>query len=346
MDEENAIELLQRYRRDRQVLLNYILSGNLIKKVVMPPGAISLDDVDIDQVSVDYVLNCAKKGEPLDLGDAIRLFHDSLDYPYVNNTGAAEEFYLLTKPEYSGPAPTREPPPVPATAPSPVVIPPPVVESEPVTVSSPVTATNLTKSQSFDSPSEKELTIDDIEDFEDDEDEFDSRRASRRHQTDASDLSLRLPLFETGITDDDLRETAYEILVAAAGASGGLIVPQKEKKKEKRHKLMRKLGRSKSESVDTHTQRQPGLVGLLETMRAQLEITESMDIRTRQGLLNAMVGKVGKRMDNILIPLELLCCISRAEFSDMKAYLRWQKRQVNHSVGQLFLMTLIYSCIS
>jgi len=60
---ENAIELLQRYRRDRQVLLNYILSGNLIKKVVMPPGAISLDDVDIDQVSVDYVLNCAKKGE-------------------------------------------------------------------------------------------------------------------------------------------------------------------------------------------------------------------------------------------------------------------------------------------
>ncbi|CAN6211562.1 unnamed protein product [Urochloa humidicola] len=329
MDEENVVELLQRYRRDRQVLLNYILSGNLIKKVVMPPGAISLDDVDIDQVSVDYVLNCAKKGEPLDLGDAIRLFHDSLDYPYVNNTGAVEEFYLLTKPEYSGPAPTREPPPVPATAPSPVVIPPPVVESAPVTVSSPVTATNLTKSQSFDSPSEKELTIDDIEDFEDDEDEFDSRRASRRHQTDASDLSLRLPLFESGITDHDLRETAYEILVAAAGASGGLIVPQKEKKKEKRHRLMRKLGRSKSESVDAHSQRQPGLVGLLETMRAQLEITEAMDIRTRQGLLNAMVGKVGKRMDNLLIPLELLCCISRAEFSDMKAYLRWQKRQLN-----------------
>ncbi|XP_062198694.1 protein unc-13 homolog [Phragmites australis] len=329
MDEENVVELLQRYRRDRQVLLNYILSGNLIKKVVMPPGAISLDDVDIDQVSVDYVLNCAKKGEPLDLGDAIRLFHDSLDYPYVNNTGAVEEFYLLTKPEHSGPAPTREPPHVPATAPSPVVIPPPVVESSPVNVSSPDATTNLAKSQSFDSPTDKELTIDDIEDFEDEEDEFDSRMASRRHQTDASDLSLRLPLFETGITIDDLRETAYEILVAAAGASGGLIVPQKEKKKEKKNKLMRKLGRSKSESVESHTQRQPGLVGLLETMRAQLEITESMDIRTRQGLLNAMVGKVGKRMDNLLIPLELLCCISRAEFSDMKAYLRWQKRQLN-----------------
>jgi hypothetical protein len=62
LSRENAVELLQRYRRDRHVLLNYILSGNLIKKVVMPPGAISLDDVDIDQVCVDYVLNCVKKG--------------------------------------------------------------------------------------------------------------------------------------------------------------------------------------------------------------------------------------------------------------------------------------------
>lgn len=53
-----------------------------------------------------------------------------------------------------------------------------------------------------------------------------------------------------------------------------------------------------------------------------------MDIRTRQGLLNALAGKMGKRMDNLLIPLELLCCISRTEFSDKKAYIKWQKRQV------------------
>ena len=60
---ENALELLQRYRRDRRVLLDFILSGSLIKKVVMPPGAVTLDDVDLDQVSVDYVLNCAKRSE-------------------------------------------------------------------------------------------------------------------------------------------------------------------------------------------------------------------------------------------------------------------------------------------
>ena len=107
-----------------------------------------------------------------------------------------EEFYLLTKPEYSGSPPARARPLLPATAPSPVVIPPPVVEQPQIPVPLPVA--NLPKSLSLDSPTEKELTIDDIEDFEDDEGEFDSRRASRRHQTDANDLSLRLPLFETG----------------------------------------------------------------------------------------------------------------------------------------------------
>lgn len=53
-----------------------------------------------------------------------------------------------------------------------------------------------------------------------------------------------------------------------------------------------------------------------------------MDTRTRQGLLHALVGREGKRMDTLLVPLELLCCISRTQFSDKKAYLRWQKRQV------------------
>lgn len=59
---ENAVELLQRFRRDRRILLDFILAGSLIKKVIMPPGAVTLDDVDLDQVSVDFVLNCAKKG--------------------------------------------------------------------------------------------------------------------------------------------------------------------------------------------------------------------------------------------------------------------------------------------
>ncbi|KAF5446018.1 hypothetical protein F2P56_031682 [Juglans regia] len=336
MDEENAVELLQRYRRDRRILLDFILSGSLIKKVVMPPGAVTLDDVDLDQVSVDYVLNCAKKGGMLDLSEAIRDYHDHTGLPQIGNTGSAGDFYLVTNPESSGSPPKRAPPPAPAFTPPPVYTPSPVSTPAPVSTLAPTFApssivSNVSRSESFNSTQVQELTVDDIEDFEDDDDaeKVDSLRTSRRNTNDASDLALKLPSFATGITDDDLRETAYEVLLACAGATGGLIVPSKEKKKDKRSKLMRKLGRSRSENVVMQSQRAPGLVGLLETMRVQMEISEAMDIRTRQGLLNALVGKAGKRMDTLLIPLELLCCISRTEFSDKKAFIKWQKRQLN-----------------
>ncbi|KDP40553.1 hypothetical protein JCGZ_24552 [Jatropha curcas] len=326
MEEENAAMLLQRYRRDRRILLDFILSGTLIKKVVMPPGAVTLDDVDLDQVSVDYVLNCAKKGGMLELSEAIRDYHDNTDLPHMNNGGSADEFFLVTNPESSGSPPRRAPPPIPVSAPLSI----PVSTTAPIFASSPdVSLSSVGKSVSFNSTEDRELTVDDIEDFDDDElEEVNSVRISRRNTNDAAaDLIPRLPAFVTGITDDDLRETAYEVLLACAGAAGGLIVPSKEKKKEKKSRLMRKLGRSKSGNV-VQSERAPGLNSLLETLRAQMEISEAMDIRTRKGLLSALAGKVGKRMDALLIPLELLSCISRTEFSDKKAYIRWQKRQL------------------
>lgn len=52
-------------------------------------------------------------------------------------------------------------------------------------------------------------------------------------------------------------------------------MPSKEKKKDKRSKLMRKLGRSRNENPLSQSQRAPGLVGLLETMRVQMEVFSS-----------------------------------------------------------------------
>ncbi|GAB2213593.1 hypothetical protein Drorol1_Dr00017903 [Drosera rotundifolia] len=344
MEEENELKILQRYRRDRRVLLSFLLSGSLIKKVVMPPGAVTLDDVDLDQVSVDYVLNCAKKGEILELSEAIRDYHDSIGFPHMVDSSSIDDFFLTTNPESSGSPPRRSPPSVPVVTP-PVVLPSLSQPEESLrgdltnsehSIDGSLqniglfTARSL-KAESFNSLQAKELTIDDIEDFEDvdDGEEVDCRRISRRVLNDASDIMPGLPPFATGISDDDLRETAYEILLACAGASGGLIVPQKGKKKDKKTSLLRKLGRSKSGHVVSQSQHSSGLVGLLEIMRVQMEISEDMDIRTRQGLLHSLAGKVGKRMDTLLVPLELLCCISRAEFPDKKAYIRWQKRQLN-----------------
>ncbi|XP_073269571.1 protein unc-13 homolog isoform X1 [Primulina huaijiensis] len=326
MDDENEVEILQRYRRDRRVLLDFILSGSLIKKVVMPPGAVSLDDVDLDQVSVDYVLNCAKKGGMLELSEAIRDYHDGTFFPSMSNAGSSDDFFLATDPESSGPPPRRPPPSAPVVVPTPILS--NLAVSEPLDSEQLEELPSLSKSQSLNSSHLKELTVDDIDDFEDDV-EVESHRYSRRVLNDASDVVLELPSFATGIADDDLRETAYEILLAAAGASGGLIVPSKEKKKDTKSRLMKKLGRSKSDHVVLQSQSSYGLVGLLETMRVQMEISVETDIRTRQALLSAMVGKVGKRMDTLLIPLELLCCMSRTELSDKKSYIKWQKRQLN-----------------
>ncbi|CAK7336489.1 unnamed protein product [Dovyalis caffra] len=353
-----------------------MLSGSLIKKVVMPPGAVTLDDVDLDQVSVDYVLSCVKKGGMLELSEAIRDYHDNTGLPHMVSfdfvvhcfnderviglelvlvagidisssfaQSSVDEFFLVTNPETSGSPPKRAPPPVPISTPAPFFPPSPVVSLASVAKSESFNSTEV--QELTDSAEVRELTVDDIEDFEEDDlEEVDSVRRSRCNPNDAADIVPKLPSFATGeadlfvevdgeygdeeqerppqwlvalmasssgkprvvgITDDDLRETAYEVLLACAGASGGLIVPSKEKKKDKRSRLMRKLGRSKTENAATNSQHATGLVGLLENMRAQMEISEAMDIRTRQGLLNALSGKVGKRMDTLLVPLELLC---------------------------------------
>ncbi|KAK8649018.1 hypothetical protein V6N13_129756 [Hibiscus sabdariffa] len=86
------------------------------------------------------------------------------------------------------------------------------------------------------------------------------------------------------------------------------------------------LERRKNGNIVSQSQSALGPVGLLDTMRVQKEISEAMDNRTRQGLLNALFGKNGKRVNTLLIPLELLSCISCTEFSDNKTYIRWQKR--------------------
>ncbi|CAI9282067.1 unnamed protein product [Lactuca saligna] len=132
----------------------------------------------------------------------------------------------------------------------------------------------ISNSKSFNSGPAQNLTVDDIDDFENDDDleELNSRRYSRRTMNDTVDLVVVLPSFATGITDDDLRESAYEILLAAAGASGAI----KGEEKEKKSKLLKKLGRSKSEQVTNQSQQSTGLTGLLETMCVQMEEVEEI----------------------------------------------------------------------
>lgn len=138
---------------------------------------------------------------------------------FQNSTGSTDEFFLTTNPESSGSPPKRAPPPVPASIPlNPFSDPPGAVSTQigPDATPPPAyAASTVSRSDSFNSTQERELTVDDIEDFEDDYDleEVNNRRLSRRNKNDAADLVLKLPPFATGNNiDQDLITKIKEFL--------------------------------------------------------------------------------------------------------------------------------------
>jgi len=176
------VELLQRYRRDRQELLRFILTAGIIKKIVTQPGTVSLDDVDLDQVSVNYVLECAKKCGALDLSEAVRKYYDDLKFPLMTGSKLGTMYLLVSNPDSSGPPPQRRPPPIAVRTPT-------------------QSTTNLLKTHSplYSTPQQfsVEEEIDDFEDEDEDEDSIEEC-VSMRQFNDITDLVLELPSFKSG----------------------------------------------------------------------------------------------------------------------------------------------------
>ena len=65
-----------------------------------------------------------------------------------------------------------------------------------------------------------------------------------------------------------------------------------------------------------------------EIMRQQMRVTEHNDNRLRKTIMRTLVGQTGKRAETIILPLELLRHLKPAEFSDSHEYHIWQKRQL------------------
>ncbi|KAE8734147.1 peptide transporter PTR3-A-like [Hibiscus syriacus] len=65
-----------------------------------------------------------------------------------------------------------------------------------------------------------------------------------------------------------------------------------------------------------------------EIMRQQMGVTEQSDNRLRKTLMRALVGQSGKKMESIIIPLELIRHIKPSEFNNPIDYHIWQKRQL------------------
>uniref|UniRef100_A0A3Q7EJJ9 Uncharacterized protein n=1 Tax=Solanum lycopersicum TaxID=4081 RepID=A0A3Q7EJJ9_SOLLC len=129
------------------------------------PGAVSLCDVDLDQVSVDFFLNWCNKS-------------------------SNDECFLATNHELSGLPPGRLPVHISTSSILQTLSTSGSIDTEPFEE-----LYSLSKSQYLSSTQQQELTVDNIEDFDDgdDLDELDSRRYSRRVLNDAADLVLGLP---------------------------------------------------------------------------------------------------------------------------------------------------------
>lgn len=174
---------------------------------------------------------------------------------------------------------------------------------------------------------------------------------------------LECPFGELGsqLSEDDLRETAYEIFIAACRPSAGrstlTYISQADKadRTEKSSpsssssssvspslqksltstaasRVKRALG-LRSSKKSSHLKdnspsrsKKPQTIG--ELLRVQMNVSEQTDARVRRALLRISAGQLGKRVESIVLPLELLQQFKSSDFSDAQEYQVWQKRNL------------------
>ncbi|PKA46536.1 hypothetical protein AXF42_Ash012669 [Apostasia shenzhenica] len=292
--------LLQRYRSDRRKLLEFIFSSGVVQGPLGAPPELS--GVDLDTVSTEYVLECVKSGGAFVSKEASERYSSELDSPVLVSVPSGNLFYLLSELDLSGSPPERAPPPVGAKE-----------------------ATNhfsyLPKEIDHFASKRIKMSL------------FESKISSSAPTSspspptnDVNRFSLGLPSLRTGLSDDDMRETAYEVLLASIVHSGGPRPSFEEKKKERKSKFLKGL-RPRRDGL--HSQQDESHSDLMDTLRAQMEISEAMDSLIKKGLRNFSLGSMPDRVDVPRISLVLLGNLSRSDFPSERFYAQWHRRQAD-----------------
>ncbi|KAI3839520.1 hypothetical protein MKW92_046019 [Papaver armeniacum] len=194
-----------------------------------------------------------------------------------------------------------------------------------------------------------------------------------------SDLPSPFGELENDLSDSELRETVYEIFVGCCRSSGGkplTYIPQSEKNNHERSpsfssnssssssnfsslslqrsltstaasKVKKALGmRSNNnkkspgkEISPTSKSKKPVTVG--ELMRVQMRVNEATDSRIRRGLLRIAAGQLGRRIDSMVLPLELLQQFKSTDFPDQQEYEAWQMRNLKVLEAGLLLHPIV-----
>ncbi|KAF7819774.1 protein unc-13-like protein isoform X1 [Senna tora] len=144
-------------------------------------------------------------------------------------------------------------------------------------------------------------------------------------------------------SESELRETAYEILVAACRSSGGkplTFISQSEKGDRTSSALSPSpsLHRSLTSTAASKVKKALGLktsssskkraVTTGELMRMQMRVSEQTDSRIRRALLRVAAGQLGKRMESMVLPLELIQQLKSSDFPSQQEYEAWLRKNL------------------
>ncbi|CAN1332959.1 Protein unc-13 homolog [Linum perenne] len=288
--------LLHRYRRDRRKLLEFILSSGLIKELRSPTGSStsSLSDLDLDSLSADYVLHCLKSGGVIDVAEATKKYTEESAYPVMIDSSKGSTYFLVGDPNLAGSPPKRTPPPTNFRR-------TPDVSRSSLNLNT--SHTNATSSGNDhgskykvpapDSPasSPRVLEIPQLG--------LPGPRTSMFLECSFSCILLvhNLRVFE-GLSDDDFREAAYEILLASMFLSGIERHPVEDRKREKGSKFLSGL-KNKRDKVQTQSESFSRLATIMDTARIQMQASwKTSSFLFTANILEEAVGTAGPTIKN------------------------------------------------
>ncbi|KAK8602263.1 hypothetical protein V6N13_058091 [Hibiscus sabdariffa] len=174
----------------------------------------------------------------------------------------------------------------------------------------------------------------------------------------------------TNLSESELRETAYEILVGACRTTGGkplTYISQTERNSDRTpppppsltssaslqrslpstaaSKVKKALGlrtsRRRKASGESDSERVKKAVTIGELLRVQMGISEQTDSRIRRALLRIAAAQLGRRIESIVLPLEMLQQLKSSDFPNQGEFEAWQGRNLKLLEAGLLLHPLL-----
>ncbi|KAK4801518.1 hypothetical protein SAY86_022005 [Trapa natans] len=281
--------LLHLYRRDRRKLLEFLISLSAPSSSEVD-GAVSLSDVDLDTISADYVISRIQSGGAIDIAEASEQYRRESAFPITIHLQLKDSFYLITDPDMSGSPPRRVPP-----------------------------QRDMKHHMNHAPTSPSSFKARGAHDV--------AYRVAPVKPVHGEIPSLGLPCLITGLSDDDLQGSAYEILLASMIFNGMDLLIQ-EKKKEKGSRLLSSV-KSRKNKIQSPTRPLERHFELINTLRTQMQISEAMDSCIKRTLTQLSESRTIRQIDVPQISLGLLYGIHESDFSGEKYYVQWKNRQLN-----------------